>query len=283
VTATFNPASATGANSMLTFNASTTATVGAFTVTVTGVNGALSRTVAISLTIIAVQTPNFVLSATPGTVTVNQGSNATSTIGITRSGGFTANVALSATGLPAGVTAAFNPASAGASSMLTLMTSATATTGAATITVTGTGGTPTLTRTVTINLTVNPASGNGGVTITPVINASGPWFNEEAIRLNNTGALTSLSITIVLQRTGGISLNGQYNTVGGQILQSNSSTATAITYQFTLAAGQTLGAGTNRLFAAQSSGSGTVHVTSGDSYMITYTTGGTSFMQSGTF
>ncbi|MBO0799269.1 MAG: hypothetical protein J2P31_10665, partial [Blastocatellia bacterium] len=77
--------------------------------------------------------------------------------------------------------------------------------------------------------------------------------------------------------------NGQYNTVGGQILQSNSSTAAAITYQFDLAAGQTLGPGAERTFATQSSGTGTVHPTSGDSYTVTYTTGGMSYSVSGNF
>jgi hypothetical protein len=125
--------------------------------------------------------------------------------------------------------------------------------------------------------------GTGGVTVTPVINASGPWFNEEAIQLSNTGVITSLSITIVIQRTTGVGFSGQYNTVGGQILQSSSSTATTITYQFTLASGQTLGTGANRLFAAQMSGSGTVHPTSGDTYTVTYTTGGVTYTQTGTF
>ena len=45
---------------------------------------------------------------------------------------------------------------------------------------------------------------------------------------------------MVVQRTTGVSYSGQYNTVGGQIAQTNSSTTAAITYQFTLAAGQTL-------------------------------------------
>jgi hypothetical protein len=132
---------------------------------------------------------------------------------------------------------------------------------------------------------VNDAGGGtGGVTVTPVINSNGPWFNEQAISLSNpTGVITSLSITIVVQRTTGVSFNGQFNTVGSQILQSNSSTATTITYQFNLAAGQTLGTGTNRIFAAQMSGSGTVHPTSGDTYTVTYTTGGVSFTQTGHF
>jgi hypothetical protein len=125
--------------------------------------------------------------------------------------------------------------------------------------------------------------GNGGVTVTPVINASGPWFNEEALSLSNSGAITSLSITIVIQRTAGVSHNGQYNTVGSQILQSNSSTATTITYQFSLAAGQTLGTSTNRLFAAQTSGAGTIHPMAGDTYTVTYTTGGVTYTQTGNF
>jgi endoglucanase len=112
---------------------------------------------------------------------------------------------------------------------------------------------------------------------------SGPWFNEEVLRLSNTAAITSLSITIVLQRAGNISYSGQYNTIGGQILQSNSSTAAAITYQFNLAAGQTLGMGSEKTFAAQSSGSGTAHPTSGDTYSVTYTTGGVSYTQTGHF
>ena len=50
-----------------------------------------------------------------------------------------------------------------------------------------------------------------------------------------------------------------------------------------LAAGQTLGTGTSWTFAAQTSGSGTVHPTTGDTYTVTYTTGGVTFTQSGNF
>jgi hypothetical protein len=87
-----------------------------------------------------------------------------------------------------------------------------------------------------------------------MVTASGQWFNEEQLRLSNTASLTALSITITVQRTTGVSFSGQFNTIGGQILQSNSSTTAAVTYQFNLAAGQTLGVG-NWTFAAQTSGS----------------------------
>jgi hypothetical protein len=167
--------------------------------------------------------------------------------------------------------------------MLTFTASSTATLGAATVTVTGTSGALVRTTTVSLNVTPGNTGGTGGVTVTPVVNANGQWFNEEFIRLSNPASLTSLSVTIVIQRTTGVSFSNQYNTIGGQIQQSNSSTTGAITYQYTLGPGQTLGIGTNWTFAAQAGGSGTIHPTAGDTYTVTYTIGGTSFTQSGHF
>src|SRR5215813_12462431 len=281
VTATFNPASTTGTSSSLTLTASSAATLGMMTVTINGTGGGLTRSTQLNLTIS--QAPDLSLTATPSSLTVNRGASVVSTIAVTRIGGFTGSVAFSASGLPSGVTASFNPTSTtGTSSALTLTASSSAAVGAAIITVTGTGGG--LTRTTSLSLTVNDVSGGtGGVTVSPAINANSPWYNEEVIRLSNTGTITSLSVTIIIQRTAGVSFNGQFNTVGGQILQSNSSTPTTITYQFGLAAGQTLGPGANRTFAAQMSGTGTIHPTGGDTYTVTYITGGVSFTQTGHF
>jgi endoglucanase len=285
VTATFTPASVTGTSSTVTFAASTAATLGPATVTISGTGGGLTRTSTISLTVSETATPNFALSAAPSSLTVNRGASGTSSVAIARSGGFTGSVALSASGLPAGVTAAFTPSSAtGASATLMLTASTTAALGPAAVTITGSGGG--LSRTTTINLTVGEGgtgTGTGGVTITPLINASGPWFNEEAIRLSNTAPITSLTVTIVIQRTGGVGFSGMYNTIGGQILQSNASTGTTITYQFSLAAGQTLNMGMNWLFSSQMSGTGMPHPTTGDTYTVAYTTGGVSYTQTGMF
>ncbi len=130
---------------------------------------------------------------------------------------------------------------------------------------------------------VPASSGNGGVTATPTVASQSPWFNEQQLRIANTSPLTALSVTIVVQRTTGVSHSGQYNTLGGQVAQSSNSTASAITYQFTLGSGQTLSPGTNRSFAVQFAGTGTAHPTSGDTYTVTYTTGGVTRTQSGTF
>jgi hypothetical protein len=71
--------------------------------------------------------------------------------------------------------------------------------------------------------------------------------------------------------------------VGGQIQQANSSTTAAVTYTFNLAAGQTLSPGSNRTFAAQTGGTGTLHPTAGDTFTVTYTTGGVTYTRSGRF
>ncbi len=249
VTATFNPASTTGTSSTLTLTASATAATGMAPVTVTGTGGGLTRTTQL-LTVNPA--PDFTLSANPSSLTVNQGASAASTLSITRVGGFTGSVAFSASGLPSGVTAGFTPPSTtGTSSTVTFTASSAATVGSANVTITATGGG--LTRTATIALTVSGGGGTGGVTITPAINANSPWFNEEVIRLNNTGTITALSVTIVIQRT------------------------------FTLASGQTLGMGASRTFAAQMSGSGTLHPTAGDTWVVSYTTGGVNYTQTGHF
>jgi hypothetical protein len=107
-------------------------------------------------------TPDFTIGASPSSVTVNQGSNGTSTITITSLNGFNAATSLSASGLPSGVTAAFStnpvtpPANGSATSTLTLTASSSATTGTATVTITGTSGATT--HTTTISLTVNTAA-----------------------------------------------------------------------------------------------------------------------------
>lgn len=284
VTASFSPATTTttGASSVLTFTASTTAVTGAATITITGASGTVSHSATISLTVNAPATPNFTIAASPAAVSINRGATSGSTITITPSGGFTGSVALSVSGLPAGVTAAFSPASTTGTSALTFTASSTATLGAATVTITGTSGT--ITHTTSISLTVNaPVTGTGGVTTTATVNSSGAFFNDQSVKLSNTAPITALSLTINIQATTGVTFNGQFNTVGTQITQSHSSTATAITYQFGLAAGQTLGAGTNWVFDAQTSGNGTIHPTTGDTFTVTYTTGGQTFTQTGHF
>src|SRR5207344_2074605 len=91
----------------------------------------------------------------PSSVVIAQGASGTSSINITPQNGFNGNVSLSATGLPSGVTASFNPDSTAAASTLTLTASSAAATGTVTVTITGTSGS--LSNAITISLTVNAA------------------------------------------------------------------------------------------------------------------------------
>lgn len=94
--------------------------------------------------------------------------------------------------------------------------------------------------------------------------------------------LTGVVLTIAIQTTGGVTFNGQYNTVGS-FVQSHSSTSSAIVYQYMVGVGQSLPAGASWIFAAQASGSGSVHPTSGDSYTLSYTADGISYTATGHF
>jgi len=153
VTATFNPNPATG-NSTLTLTASATATPDTATVRVIGTSGNLTQTTTLTLTV--PPGPSYTLSASPNSLTMTQGSQGTSTIMITPENGFSGSVSLSASGLPSGVTAAFNPNPSTGSSTLTLTASGTATSFSGTVTVTGTSGNLTETTTLTLMLTVPP-------------------------------------------------------------------------------------------------------------------------------
>jgi regulation of enolase protein 1 (concanavalin A-like superfamily) len=149
VTASFNPSSTAG-TSALTLAASSTAATGTVTVTVSGASGGLSHTTAVSLTV--TQPPNYTLSASPNSLTIAQGASGASSITVSPQNGFNGSVSLSASGLPNGVTASFNPSSTANTSTLTLTASSTATTGTVAVTITGTSGN--LTKTTTLSLTV---------------------------------------------------------------------------------------------------------------------------------
>jgi hypothetical protein len=162
VTAAFDPAAPTGNSSTLTLTAGAAAATGAVNVTVQGASGTLNRTAPLALTVQApAPSGDYTLTLNPTSVQFQQGGQATTSVNINRTGGFNGTVTLAATGLPQGVTAAFNPASTdGNSATLTLTAGAGATTGAATITVQGTA-TGIAARTATLGVTVNPGGGGG--------------------------------------------------------------------------------------------------------------------------
>ena len=162
VSASFSPSSiaAPGSGrSTVTFTASAAATAGTYTITVTGNGGTAQYSTTVSLTVAV--PPNFTLAVSPTSLTVQQGNSGTSTVTTTLLNGFNHAVNLSATGLPSGVTASFNPSSIAApgsgTSTLTLSVSSAAAAGNYTINIIGNGGSSSLQHSATVALTVTLA------------------------------------------------------------------------------------------------------------------------------
>ena len=144
---------------------------------------------------------SFALSASPQSLTINNGASGTSNITSTLTGPFNSSVALSVSGLPSGVTANFSPSSIVApgsgSSMMTISADASAPVGTYNIVVSGTGGGQT--KSVPINLTIssgdsstqqlmaNTGFENGSSNPTPWTVTSGVIDNSTA-RAPHTGS-----------------------------------------------------------------------------------------------
>jgi uncharacterized membrane protein len=114
---------------------------GSYPLTIKGVSGSLSHTASVTLVVAA--PPDFSIALGPASVTVTAGGNATYTVSVGRTGGFSGSVSLTAGGLPSGATATFSPSSVAApgSSTLTVRTTGATTKGTFTVRVTGTSGT----------------------------------------------------------------------------------------------------------------------------------------------
>ncbi len=208
VTAGFTPTTLTGGTltSTLTLTSTTSAAVGATTVTVTASGtGVTARTAAVGLTVTAA--PTYTMAATA--VTAQQGTAGISTVTLTRGGGFAGTVNLALTGLPAGVTAAFNPAAVtGTTSMLTLTVGGAVTAGNYTGVITGTtAGLADVTTNVALTVTA-ASGGSGNVNWTFCESERFPlWF---AYRDGTTGAWTR--VTAGANQSYSFTIN---NSVGG--------------------------------------------------------------------
>ncbi|HXN94269.1 MAG TPA: hypothetical protein VN879_07185, partial [Candidatus Acidoferrales bacterium] len=103
-------------------------------------------------------TADFSLSTSPPSQSVVQGQGATYTATVTALSGFSGTVNFSASGLPSGASASFNPTSVSGSGSSTMTVTTLTSTPAGTYTITITGASPGLTHTTTVSLTVNAAA-----------------------------------------------------------------------------------------------------------------------------
>jgi hypothetical protein len=177
-------AAAGGANTAYDVTYPVTVTNGQVTLTLTAMAGLpMINAIEIASTTI---TPDFALTATPGTQTITQGSGAVYTAAVSIVGGFGSAVAVNLSGLPAGATATFNPPSltGAGSTTMTVTTVSTTPAGSYTLTLTGTSGS--LIHTATVQLVVSAAA------VTAVrVNAGGSSYTDSLGQLwsADTGCL----------------------------------------------------------------------------------------------
>ncbi len=156
---------------------------------------------------------SFTLKPSASGLSISQSGGGSDTITVTDVSPFTGSVTLTASGMPAGVTAAFagNPTSG--SSSLSLTASSSAAIGYSTVTVTGTSGTLSASTTIALTVTaaqptiawVSPAGGVAGssMTIMPGVGASfGETQGSNAIFFGSnsatvtTWAIDSVTVTV---------------------------------------------------------------------------------------
>ena len=135
MTASFSPNPSNG-SSQLVLTASNSSPLGTHILTVSASYGKLTQRVSFPL---VTHAQSFTLS-NQGNVTLGRGSSTTTTVSVNPQYGFTGSATLTASGLPAGVTASFSPNPTNGSSTLTLSASSSAPLGYSQVFVTGTYG-----------------------------------------------------------------------------------------------------------------------------------------------
>jgi uncharacterized membrane protein len=235
-TASFSPTTTTS-TSTLTIGAGT-AVPGTYSLTVTGISGALTHTTTVALTVTG--PPDFALSANPASVSATQGNSTTTMITVTPQNGFNGAVDLSVSGLPSGATGSFNPVTTSTTSVLTLG-AGTATPGTYVLTVTGTSGA--LTHSISLTFVVNPA-------VQPSFSISAAPASQTIRRRQST------TYTVTITRSGGftgavaLSLSGQGSGVTGTF---SPSSVTGTTSTLTISAANNAARGTRTLTITGSS------------------------------
>jgi uncharacterized membrane protein len=180
-------------------------------------------------------TPDFSLSATPGSQTVKAGASTTYTATLASLNGFSGTVALTVSGCPSNTTCTLNPTSVTLpptqNSTLTVQTTATTPSGTYTLTITGTSGSLTHTTAVTLiviapdfSISASPSSqtvaAGGSVSYTATLAALNGFSGTVALSVtgcpsNTTCALSPTSVTLPPTRSSTLTVHTTSTTPGG--------------------------------------------------------------------
>jgi hypothetical protein len=107
---------------------------------------------------------------------------------------------------------------------------------------------------------------------------------QEVLNFVVSYPITLLTIVITVSRTTGTSYSGQGDSFTNYMTDTSATTTPSITYTFVLKSGKTIPAGySGGEVYAQFGGTGTAHLTSGDTWTVTSTSNGFATTVSGTF
>jgi subtilase family serine protease len=193
-TATFTPTSVTTSGSSTLAIATTAGTTpsGTYSLTVSGTDGVLTHTATITLVV-----SDFTISASPSSQSANQGTTANYTVSLTPLNGFSNTVSFSISGLPAGATATFTPASLAGSgtSTLAITTTASTPTGSYPLTITGTDGILTHTTPITMVVTVPDFSLSATPASQAIVSGDSTSYTATIAPLNGYTGTVSFSVS----------------------------------------------------------------------------------------
>ncbi|HUA14333.1 MAG TPA: protease pro-enzyme activation domain-containing protein [Verrucomicrobiae bacterium] len=154
--------------------------------------------VVLAVTLAGPVTTGFTIGVAPGTIGVAQGGNNTTTVTVTPTGGFSGSVDLSVSGLPDGITAAFNPTSTSTTSTLTVSANSAASIGQVAVTVTGTSGNLTENATLNVNVT-GPASYSLSAAAASPASVSPGGSSQAAVTIaSSNGYIGSVTLTCAI-------------------------------------------------------------------------------------
>jgi general secretion pathway protein G len=151
------------------------------------------------------------------------------------------------------------------------------------------GAGPSTTTTSTTTTTTPPTTTttvSNGVTVTPGTSSFGSAFaygGQETLNITNPSPITSITVTINAAASTGMSYASQFTTYPGGYLSFNESTTSGGVQATWTDTTQSIWSNYNGEVALQLGGNGTAHVTSGDSWSVTTTSGGVTSTVTGTF
>ncbi|MFP5206343.1 MAG: Ig-like domain repeat protein [Acidobacteriota bacterium] len=151
--------------------------------------------------------PAFTLSPSPASVSVVPGASSTTVLSITAIGGFSGNIAFSATGLPTGVTASFAAGTTANTEVMTVTAASSTASTTSPVTVTVTGASGTISNTTTISLTVLAVPGfvGGNQNPTSLTISSGSNSGTATIQVLGTNGFSgTVNLSCSVSSTGSV-------------------------------------------------------------------------------